>query len=81
MVLTIFFEFWGADLSEETFIAPPCPFDRSFINRMLSHLLTHNQDAKPVEEEDILEPEPHPASPPPIPPTNPYSTPFPLLIS
>ena len=40
----------------------------------MSHLSTRAQDAQPMEEEDIPESEPHPASPPPIPPTDPYST-------
>jgi len=40
----------------------------------MSYLPTRAQDAQPVEEEDIPEPEPHHASSPPIPPTNQYST-------
>ena len=71
-----FFDFWRVDLSEEAFIAPPRPFDRSFITRMMSHLPARAQDAQLVEEEDIPEPEPHPASPPPILPTDLYSTLF-----
>jgi len=74
IVLTIFFEFWRVDLSKELFIAPPRPFDHSLITRLMSHLSTCAQVDQPVEEEDIPEPEPHPASPPPIPPTVLYFT-------
>ena len=55
IVLTILFDFWGVDLSEEPFIAPYRTFDRSFINCMLSHLSKPAQDAPPEEEEDIPE--------------------------
>ena len=41
---------------------------------MLSHLPTNAQDAQPVEEEDILEHESHPAFALPIPLTDPYFT-------
>ena len=55
MVLTIFFDFWGVNLSEESFIAPSRPFDSRFINHMLSRLSKPTQDASPDEEEDISE--------------------------
>ena len=48
---------------------------------MLSHLPTNAQDAQPVEEEDILEHEPHPASALPIPQLIHISHFLPLSIS
>ena len=72
MVLTILFDFWSVDLCDESFLAPPKPFSRSFINRMLSHTSKPSYDAPPEEEEELHELE-H-TSPPPIPPSDPYST-------
>ena len=58
MVLTIFFDFWGVDLSEEPFISPPRAFDRNFLSHMLSHISKSAQDVSSDEEEDIPVPEP-----------------------
>ena len=44
MVLTISFDFWGVDLSEEPFISPPRAFNRCFLNYKLSHISKSAQD-------------------------------------
>jgi len=74
MVLIIFFDFWGVDLSEEPFISPPRAFDKSFLNYMLSHISKPAQDVSSDNEEDISVPEPQHTSPPVVPPTDAYST-------
>ena len=74
MVLTIFFDYWGVDLSEEAFITPPRPFDHSFITCMMSHLPHSHQDTILDEEKTIPVSEPPHTTPPPIPPTDPYFT-------
>ena len=56
MILTIFFEFWGVNFFEEAFVATPCPFDHSFINRILSHLFKSSPDDHDEEEEEVPEP-------------------------
>jgi len=75
MVLTIFFDFWELDKSEEPFISPLRAFDRRFLNRMLSHISKPAQDVSSDEEEDIHVPEPQHTSPPLVPPTNPHFLP------
>jgi len=74
MVLTIFFDFWGVDLSEDPFIAPLGAFNKSFLNRMISHISKPAQDVSSDKEEDILAPETQHTSPPFVPPTDPYFT-------
>jgi len=58
MVQTIFFDFWRVDLFEEPFVYPPKAFDRSFLNRMLSHISKPAQDVSSDEEEDVPIPKP-----------------------
>ena len=53
MVLIIFFDFWGVDLFEISFIAPPKAFNRSFLSRMLSHISKPAQDVSSGEEKDV----------------------------
>jgi len=74
MVPTIFFDFWGVNLSEESFIAPPRAFYKSFLNLMLSHIFKPAQEVSSGGEEDVLIPEPYHTFPPPVPLTDPYST-------
>jgi len=73
IILTIFFDFWGVDLSKKPFISPHRAFDRSFLKCMLSHISKSAQDVSSDEEEDISILEPQHTSPL-VPPTDPYST-------
>ena len=59
-------------ISKKSFLAPPRLFNRSFINRKLSHVSKPSHDDPYEEEEEFQEPE-H-TSPPPMPHSDPYST-------